>query len=124
MSRAEFSKRTQRDAYDRSNGHCEAAGVLYGLPTGKRCNMPLNNGVEYDHVILDANSKDNSLNNCAAVCPACHRFKTTKRDIPTAAKTLRQQDTDRGISSKSRGFYKPPGMKYDWSTGRYVKEDR
>lgn len=42
--------------------------------------------------ILDAKSKDNSLENCAAVCIKCHKIKTAKHDIPTAAKTVRQQD--------------------------------
>ena len=97
MSRAEFSKQTRRDALDRSLGFCEASGAFYGLPANKRCNMPLHKGVEFDHVILEANSHDNSLSNCAAVCIPCHEFKTRKRDIPLAAKTRRQQDKARGI---------------------------
>ena len=97
MSRAEFKKQTRRDAFERANGHCEAVGELYGLPKGQRCNMPLDRGVEYDHVILEANSHDNSLSNCAAVCPPCHRWKTDHVDTPKAAKTVRQQDKHRGI---------------------------
>lgn len=109
MTRAEFSKQTKRDAYDRSNGFCEAVGKMYGLPPGKRCNFPFGKACEYDHIILDANSKDNSLSNCACVCIPCHKFKTAKHDIPKAAKTIRQQDKDRGIRS-GNGFQKaPPG---------------
>jgi len=48
---------------------------------------------------LDANSKDNSLENCAAVCIKCHKIKTAKHDIPTAAKTIRQQDKARNIKT-------------------------
>lgn len=99
MSRAEFSKATKRAAWERSKERCEAVGTMYGLEPGKRCNMPLSRGVEYDHIILDANSHDNSLENCCAACPPCHRFKTTKHDTPMAAKTLRQQDKDRRIRS-------------------------
>ena len=95
--RAEFKKSTKRAALARSGGFCEAVGDWYGLPDGQRCNVSLANGVEFDHLILDANSKDNSLKNCRAVCPACHRVKTRMVDIPTAAKTVRQQDKDRGI---------------------------
>lgn len=102
--RAEFTKQTKRDALKRAQGKCEAVGEWYGLPMGKRCEMPLSYGVEFDHVILDANSKDNSLENCAAVCKKCHGIKTRTRDTPTAAKTLRQQDKNLGI--KGRG--------YDW----------
>jgi 5-methylcytosine-specific restriction endonuclease McrA len=100
MSRSEFSKQTKRDARDRSNGFCEATGKMYGLEPGKRCNMPLDRGVEFDHIILDANSHDNSLSNCAAVCIRCHEHKTRKHDIPVAAKTVRQRDRHLGIKTK------------------------
>jgi 5-methylcytosine-specific restriction endonuclease McrA len=97
MARAEFTKPVKRAALKRSGMLCEAVGKWYGLPAGKRCNAPLSAGVEYDHIILDANSKDNSLANAAAVCPKCHRHKTAKHDTPKAAKTLRQQDKANGI---------------------------
>ncbi|MDE2105693.1 MAG: HNH endonuclease [Patescibacteria group bacterium] len=96
--RAEFTKATKRDALKRSAGLCEAIGALYGLPDGKRCNAPLSAGVEFDHIDLDANSKDNSLSNCAAVCRRCHSWKTRFHDTPKAAKTLRQQDKHAGIT--------------------------
>lgn len=102
MNRREFDKPTKRKALERSGKLCEASGPMYGLPIGQRCNAPLAYGVEFDHVILDANSKDNSLGNCAAVCVKCHRHKTTKHDTPLAAKTLRQQDKARGIRKRSR----------------------
>jgi hypothetical protein len=109
MARAEFSKATKRAAYARSERHCEAEGEWYGLPRGQRCNGDLRRGVEYDHLILDANSHDNSLENCRAVCPKCHLFKTRKRDTPLAAKTLRQSDRNIGIKrGTGRGFPKPP----------------
>ena len=100
MNRREFSKQTKRDALTRSGLLCEAVGSMYGLDEGQRCNAPLGYGVEFDHVILDANSKDNSLENCAAVCVKCHKWKTAKHDTPLAAKTLRQQDDHWGISRK------------------------
>ena len=113
-NRAEFSKPTKRDALKRSCGLCEATGAFYGLEPFQRCNMPLFHGVEFDHIILEANSHDNSLENCAAVCISCHEFKTRKRDIPTAAKTVRQQDKHTGVS-KPRGFAKPPPNYNPWT---------
>jgi hypothetical protein len=101
MSRREFTRQTKRDALKRSGQCCEAIGRMYGLQEGQRCNAPLAYGVEFDHVILDANSKDNSLENCAAVCIKCHKFKTTKHDTPLAAKTQRQQDMALGIRRRS-----------------------
>jgi hypothetical protein len=92
MSRKEFTKPTKRLALKRSCLKCEAVGTMYGLPDGQRCNSPLSAGVEYDHIVLDANSKDNSLGNCASVCLKCHRWKTSHHDIPMAAKTVRMGD--------------------------------
>lgn len=117
MSRHEFTKKTQREAFVRSGFKCEAIGAMYGLSVGQRCNADLAYGVEYDHIVLDANSKDNSLENCAAVCIKCHKWKTANHDIPMAAKTVRQQDKARGIKTKpakplrSRGFDKPEQAK-------------
>lgn len=92
MARAEFDKATKKAALKRAAGKCEAVGTWYGLKPGKRCEAPLGYGFDFDHIILDANSKDNSLENCACVCRVCHKKKTTKHDIPLAAKTVRQQD--------------------------------
>jgi len=94
---------------------------MYGLPLGMRCFANLGYGVEFDHIILDANSKDNSLENCAAVCVKCHKWKSAKHDTPLAAKTQRQQDKASGIR-KASGFPKPPaGFKYSWKTKRMEK---
>lgn len=100
MARKEFTKKTMREALARSGKKCEAVGAMYGLEPGCRCNDDLGKGVEFDHIVLEANSKDNSLENCAAVCIPCHRRKTAKHDIPMAAKTVRQQDKARGIKTK------------------------
>ena len=100
MSRAEFSKPVKREALKRSGGLCEAVGPMYGLQDGQRCNAPLAYGVEFDHVVLEANSRDNSLENCAAVCVRCHKHKTAKHDTPMAAKTVRMQDRHSGVSKK------------------------
>lgn len=105
--RHEFSKPTKREALRRSCGRCEASGPMYGFRSGCRCDAQLGYGVEFDHVILDANSKDNSLENCAAVCIRCHRWKTARHDVPLAAKTVRQQD-------KALGIKKPPAFRSKW----------
>lgn len=88
--RREFSAKTRKAALKRSNMRCEAVGDWYGLGPGQRCHAGLAHGVEYDHIILDANSHDNSLENCAAVCINCHKHKTRYHDTPLAAKTVAQ----------------------------------
>lgn len=113
-ARHEFSRPTKREALKRSGQRCEATGPMYGLEAAQRCLAHLSYGVQFDHVILDANSKDNSLENCAAVCVRCHGWKSAKHDTPLAAKTLRQQDKALGIrkrstfpGSKASGWKKP-----------------
>lgn len=120
MARREFTKPTKREALKRSGGLCEGQGRIYGL-SNERCNAPLSYGVEYDHVVLAANGGDNSLENCAAVCVRCHRWKTSNHDTPMAAKTLRQQDKARGIRKSSTWPKPPPGSKYDWKNRRYAR---
>jgi hypothetical protein len=110
MRRAEFSKPVKRAAWERSGQRCEAVGEKYGLGKDIRCNAPLV-VVEYDHLDLDANSKDNSLDNCRAVCPACHAYKTRTHDIPKAAKTVRQQDKARGIEKEKQKIQSRPFAK-------------
>ena len=107
MNRREFDKPTKRAALKRSGHLCEAIGAMYGLALAQRCNAPLAYGVEFDHIVLDANSKDNSLENCAAVCIKCHKWKSAKHDTPMAAKTVRLQDKALGIRKRST-----------WPTGR------
>jgi hypothetical protein len=107
-----FSKPVKRAALARAGGRCEATGELYGLPPQMRCNADLGYGLEFDHAILWANSRDSSLDNCLAVCPRCHRFKTTQHDTPKAAKTVRQRDKHQGI--RTAGAVLPGSRKSKW----------
>jgi hypothetical protein len=102
MARKEFSTKTRKAALERSNMRCEALGRWYGLPPMERCTANLSLGVEYDHFILDANSHDSSLDNCRAVCPKCHAWKTANRDTPLAAKTVRQSNMGLKLRSKAK----------------------
>lgn len=99
--RAEFSKAVRRAALERSGGMCEASGLWYGLPEGKRCFASLAHGVQFDHAIADAIGGAATLENCVCACLPCHLFKTRTRDIPLAAKTVRQRDKNNGIKRRS-----------------------
>jgi 5-methylcytosine-specific restriction endonuclease McrA len=87
---------------------------VYGLPAGQRCNVPLNNGVEFDHYPIPATEAGSAtIDNCLAVCPHCHRHKTSHFDVPAHAKVKRVSDKHRGIMPRgaklqSRGFGKAP----------------
>lgn len=112
MSRREFSAKVKVAAYERSGGHCEM------------CSAPLRVGkFQYDHAIPDALGGEPTLENCVVACDACHAAKTHKGDVPRIAKMKRQRSAHIGARSKRPSrLSKPPGMKFDWSSGRYVKE--
>jgi hypothetical protein len=100
--RAEFRAETKRQAHMRSGGICEAIGEDYGMPPGVRCTTSLALGVEYDHSRVEAalgGSAD--LDNCLAVCPSCHRYRTTARQ-PALAKAKRLADKQMKARDKPR----------------------
>ena len=107
-----FDKPTKRETLKRSGGKCEADGPIYGLAEGQRCSIPLGYGVEFDHYILWANSRDSSLDNCRAVCPRCHAYKTRQHDTPKAAKTVRQRDKHLGITKPKKPW---PKRSFGWT---------
>ena len=101
MPRKEFSKETKRAALKRSGNLCEAVGFLYGLAPDTRCNGNLGNGVIFDHILADSNNGEPTLENCAAICAVCNRFKTDKFDTPRAAKIKRVSDKHTGINRQT-----------------------
>ena len=132
MARQEFTQKTKKAALKRSLMVCEAIGAMYGLPEGKRCATDLGTGVEFDHIVLDANSKDRSVENCAAVCIKCHRWKTSKHDIPMAAKTVRVMEKRLGLHRPKQKIPSPPKASKPEREAKpslpyrqlYVQEDR
>lgn len=102
MARMEFTRRTMREALDRSKGFCE--GIL---SDGTRCNANLWQKPRiFDHIIPCAFGGDNSLGNCQVLCTPCDDMKTDKKDIPTIAHAKRVSDKHNGIKIRSRGFPK------------------
>ena len=97
--RQEFPKPVKREALRRSGFECEAVGPMYGWPQGKKCSASLTHGVHFDHVNPDGNGGKPTLENCAAVCPACHGYKT-KDDVARIAKMKRQRDRNQGITRR------------------------
>jgi 5-methylcytosine-specific restriction endonuclease McrA len=95
--RTEFSKKTMREAYERSEGLCE--GIL---ASGERCCAEVTHKKHFDHVIPDALGGDTSLTNCAVLCLPCHGVKTQKIDVPMIAKAKRVADKHLGIRKPSR----------------------
>jgi 5-methylcytosine-specific restriction protein A len=77
--RAEFTKKTKAEAFQRAAGRCEACGERLGAGEA-----------EFDHYPLRAaDGGPATLDNCQVLCVGCHRRKTSKVDIPEMAKTKR-----------------------------------
>ena len=53
--------------------------------------------------------------------PKCHDRKTYEKDIPEIAKGKRVRDQTFGVKRR-KGFYRPPGVKFNWSSKRYERE--
>lgn len=110
MTRAEFSPSVKTKAWDRCKGRCE------------QCTAKLYPGrFAYDHIKPDGLGGEPTLDNCQVLCDACHGEKTHKHDRPIMQKADNQKKAHLGIKAKGRGFRKAPGMKFNWSTGRYER---
>jgi hypothetical protein len=116
MTRNNFTKDTQRKAFARSNGICECHRLaVAGVPgfSSEGCGRPLGIGnTFYEHIDPDALSKDNSLENAAALVKTCWRKKTDTYDKRVIAKSVRVADLAAGIKDPWRR--KLPGGRDDW----------
>lgn len=99
--RLEFTSKTKRQAFVRSNGVCECSMIPW-LNRPEGCGQRLTDGrIRYEHINPDAIRSDNSLENCAVLSIGCWREKTSRYDLPTIAKSNRVKDRARGIRRRS-----------------------
>lgn len=102
MARREFTEKTKDAAWHRSGGICECH-LLRWIPafSDRACGQALAtaNGIYYEHINTDYNSKDNSLDNCAVLIRGCWRLKTDTYDKSEISKTKRMSRRDRGIKT-------------------------
>ncbi|MDD9726096.1 HNH endonuclease signature motif containing protein [Roseovarius sp. SK2] len=91
MTRAEFTMKTKRAAWDRAGGVCECG---CGQPFGKHPKER----PEYHHRVEAAIGGDNSLDNCWCIRSDCHRAITSNVSAPRAAKVRREDKRQRGLS--------------------------
>jgi 5-methylcytosine-specific restriction protein A len=90
MSRREFPAKVKAQAMLDTKGHCVS------------CTAPLRTGhIHYDHIIPDAMGGLPTRGNCAVLCTACHRQKTSESDVPAIAKSNRVRRAHWGIRKRS-----------------------
>lgn len=77
---------------------------------------------ELDHRIALANGGRHDEANLQPVLAAEHKLKT-RADVAIKSKVARVRAKHLGLKPASpRGFYRPPGFSFDWSSGRYTRD--
>ena len=102
MARAEFTKKTKLQAWERCKGICECG-----------CRQKIIGGVEYDHHPVPASlGGSNDLENCRVLMKKHHRVITAEVDQPALSKSQRIYEKRAGVRKpKGRGFQKDPRPK-------------
>lgn len=104
MSRAEFSKSTKLQAWDRCKGRCECG-----------CGLTIIGTPEYDHIVPAAIGGTNALDNCRVLMKKHHRDKTDK-DVPEIAKS--QRIYEKRIGARTKRAW--PKARDPWGKGRHA----
>ena len=104
--RAEFSKATKLQAWERCGGICECG-----------CGLKIIGVAEYDHYPIPAAlGGSNELSNCRVLMKKHHRQITAEKDVPAIAKSQRGFEKRIGARKTKRPFPKridPWGKHYD-----------
>lgn len=122
MARREFSRAVYAEIVHRAmNAAGQIACEGCGLVLGKK-------PYHVDHTDPDALQIDKSRKLTAADgkllgVECCHAPKT-RVDVANIARAKRREARELGIPKpkSARGFQKPAGTKFNWSTGRYERE--
>ena len=115
------SVKIRRACFDRNKWTDQLTGRI--MLTCHICKLPIDPAREKwdaEHVIRRVLTRSDDP---SGILPAhtseCHSEKT-KNDNRENNKGQRIRDRHYGIK-QSKGFYKPKGVEFDWSTGRYRK---
>ena len=118
MSGRRDSVKDRRECFDRNKRIDHLGRVVIDCHLCGGVILPAQEDWECEHPIPVAHGGTEKL-------PAhvhCHRRKTAEVDIPAIAKGKRVRDRTFGIK-RVKGFRRPKGAKFDWSRGRYVREE-
>jgi 5-methylcytosine-specific restriction endonuclease McrA len=100
--------------FDSAGGKCHLCGRKISAGEYWQC----------DHVIALCNGGINRESNLLPACRNCCYRKTGEDIAEKSAIAEKRKKHLLPKEPKGRGFQKPPGMKFDWKTGRYQKADR
>lgn len=74
-----------------------------------------------DHIVALINGGKNAETNLAPACRNCCYSKTAE-DVAEKSLIARKRSKHLGVG-KPKGFRRPPGMKFNWSKGRYERAE-
>ncbi len=106
------TKRQKTAAWNAAGGICHWCGKPVA-PDGL--------DVQWDHSLPRYLSADDTADNLAPLHVRCHAQKTSGEDRPRIDKAKRQEKLAAPKVKRRNGFTRPPGLKFDWSRGRYVR---
>jgi 5-methylcytosine-specific restriction endonuclease McrA len=108
---AAIPARVKVRVFERYHGVCQLSGIkiMPGMAWDVDHRKPLSMGGRHAEDNLQPVLRDK------------HREKTAAEAKPRA-KADRIRARHLGLKEPSRGFRKPPGAKFDWSRGRYVRD--
>jgi hypothetical protein len=75
-----------------------------------------------DHIRRFAEDGEETAENLWPICKRCDAEEKAPNDTREVAKGKRVRDFHYGIK-RPKGFRRPAGAKFDWSRGRYVREE-
>ncbi len=108
--RKPISRTVRARVFDKANGCCHLCG-------GK---ITASDAWDVDHILALALGGADDESNFAPAHRVCHRGKSAS-DLGMIRKADRQRAVHLGIKKPSR-FRRPDGVRFDWKSGRYVKE--
>lgn len=112
--RHNFTAAAIREADERANGRCEAAGPRYGLAPGVRCNADLAvTGRERDHFprgAHDPHPDTRTAGNCIVCCPAHNQYAAnhTDKQVEQKIKNLSYDDALHAARMKRKAGAEAP----------------
>lgn len=109
-ARKTISRTARARVFDKANGLCHLCG-------GK---INAADKWDVDHILALALGGKDDESNFAPAHKVCHVAKS-RVDVGMIRKADRQRAAHIGAKPPSR-WRKPPGTRFDWKSGRYVKE--
>lgn len=120
-SRTRDSTKARRICFDAHKTYDHLGRVRLICHLNKCVIDPVRDKWRADHIRRFADDGEDTAENLFPICERCDRDEKAPADTTAVAKGRRQGERHYGVK-RPTGFRRPKGAKFDWSLGRYVKE--